>query len=1176
MKKLFYFLLALPFFALAQSTDQNYTKTTYYKQATTTSISNPAPSVAKVEVTYYDGFGRPVQQIANQFSGTGKDIVIPMEYDALGRQAKEFLPYSLGGNTMLYEPSATTDVLNYSLYTGQTPYSEKQFESSPLSRVLKQAQPGTDWDLPATASDPDHTIKLDYQTNTSNDGVKLYIATATWSTANGLYNIALAQNGSTNYPDDVLFKTVVKNENWTAGNNDTTQEFKNEDGNVVLKRTFDNAVAHDTYYVYDQFGNLTYTIPPLVTNIATQLDGLCYQYKYDYRNRLVEKKLPGKQWEFIVYDKLNRVVATGPNFSPFYDLVAPNNVGWMIAKYDAFNRTIYTGWAQSTTVTSAGRKILQDAQNNLTTTLNEVKLTSGTIDGIPAYYSNLVAPTSFKLLTVNYYDNYTFPNVPVIPTTVETQTTLTAAQVKGLPTGSWVRALKKSLKIGETNTILYDTKGRAIRVYKKNYLGGYTQVDSNLDFAGVPQYVITTHKRLTGDTELKTTDTFSYTPQGRLSAHTHQIGAGAIELLSKNEYNEIGQLITKRVGDTDITGATSLQKIDYTYNIRGWLTAINDVANLGTTQPDLFAFKINYNTVQNETGYTGTALYNGNISETYWRTRSDNVLRKYGYKYDNLHRLKNAIYQKPGATVVVPNSYNESLEYDKNGNITRLQRNGNIEGASPAVGIDKLEYTYDTNSNKLLKVADTPTTNTSGFKDGVNTEDDYSYDDNGNLKTDQNKGITDILYNHMNLPSIITFGATGNIIYIYDALGSKLQKVVTQGTTVTTTDYLSGCQYKNLVLQFFPTSEGYVAKNGALYNYVYQYKDHLGSARVSYTKNTTSGGLDIIEESHFYPFGLKHSGYNNGGVLTNGNTDAQKYKFNGKEYQDELGLNEYDFGARNYDPAIGRWMNVDPLAETSSRISPYVYCLNNPVYFIDPDGMDEEDFDGWGLREDGQWEYSKTVTASNYKDKGYKNFAENGSVKDGARIEYADGSKGENGSVYLGYNKDDFHYVDNRTIENENSREIQEGQERTEASDKAEGWTSSQYRDLYEFNKFALDAYGFVRGAAELSALKWDGIASTVKGLFSFGSKNIIPEGKLANHLFKGVGKLADNPTNRTLIQNISNGKPLVVDAFGKSWYRGLDDAGKAIYTYGQNGVVKGAGYTNLSAAEMILKYSPK
>ncbi|WP_395061980.1 RHS repeat domain-containing protein [Flavobacterium sp.] len=658
--------------------------------------------------------------------------------------------------------------------------------------------------------------------------------------------------------------------------------------------------------------------------------------------RLLEKKLPGKQWQFIVYDKLNRTVAVGPTLSPFSNLTTS---GWLITKYDAFSRIIYTGWQTSSTINSAGRKTLQDSQNALTTTLNETKLTSGTIDGIPTYYSNVVAPTSFKLLTVNYYDNYTFPNVPTIPTSVEGQTVLNTSQVKNLQTGSWSRTLTTSTAIvGEINSILYDTKSRIISSNTKNYLGGYTKVDKKLDFVGVPQYTITYHKRLNADVELKTTNNFTYSPQGRLLIHTHQIGAGSIQLLVKNDYNEIGQLITKRVGGNDVTGATSLQKIDYTYNIRGWLTSINDITNLtvGSDPQDLFAFKINFNNVQNESGYTGTPLYNGNIAETYWRSKSDNVIRKYGYLYDNLNRLTNSIYQKPGATVPVPNSYNETLSYDKNGNITSLQRNGNTDGVLPAIGIDNLAYTYDTNSNKLLRVTDTPSTAISGFKDGTNTNDDYLYDLNGNLTLDNNKGITSIIYNHFNFPTKIIFGTTGNIEYTYNSFGQKLSKKVTQGSTITTRDYLGGYQYKNAVLQFFPVSEGYVAKTGAVYSYVFQYKDHLGNVRSSYTKNSTTGNLDIIEESHFYPFGLKHSGYNNT-ILTSGNSDAQKYKFEEQERQDELNLNLDSFKYRNYDYAIGRFLGVDPLSEKYNWQSNYSFCSNQVVHSREIEGLEAED-----------------------------------------------------------------------------------------------------------------------------------------------------------------------------------------------------------------------------------------
>ncbi len=144
------------------------------------------------------------------------------------------------------------------------------------------------------------------------------------------------------------------------------------------------------------------------------------------------------------------------------------------------------------------------------------------------------------------------------------------------------------------------------------------------------------------------------------------------------------------------------------------------------------------------------------------------------------------------------------------------------------------------------------------------------------------------------------------------------------------------------IQQLTNTPEGYVKEDGDSFDYVYQYKDHLGNVRLSYSDTNNNGTIDstteIIEESSYYPFGLEHRGYNNV-VSSNGNSLAQKRKFGGNELQDELGLEWYDITARNYDPAIGRWMNLDPLAEQMRRHSPYNYAFDNPIYWIDPDGM---------------------------------------------------------------------------------------------------------------------------------------------------------------------------------------------------------------------------------------------
>jgi hypothetical protein len=895
--------------------DKNYIITRAYKVASANSIASPTPAQANVGITYFDGLGRPIQQIANQQSNSGKDIVTPIEYDIFGRQPKEYLPFVGSSRNMGYDSNALEGNLNYytSTYSTSIGFSEKLLEKSPLNRLLEQAAPGDDWRL----SNPEkHTIQLDYQTNIA-DEVKLFDVSLTAD-----YVPSITANGS--YDANVLYKTVTTDEN-----NNPNEEFKDKEGRVVLKRNYDSSVAHDTYYVYDVYGNLTYVLPPKAEGDtgSNVLDELCYQYQYDYRNRLVAKKLPGKQWEFMVYDKLDRVVATGPAFSPFSDL---KGAGWLITKYDVFNRVVYTAWLNSP-ATSTARTTMQQAQNNATT-INESKQSGTTIDAIAVNYSNNVAPTSFKLLSVNYYDDYAIPNVSGLATSVVNQTVTTAT--KGLATGSWMRVPTTTAEIkAEASYTLYDYKYRPIRNYTTNYLGGYTYTDSKLDvFSGQLQYTIQKHKRTTGDSELVVKEAFTYSPQDRLIQHTHQINGGAEQLIAENTYDELGQLISKKVGNSS---AVPLQKVDYSYNIRGWLTKINEIGSLqqGTDPADLFGFKINYNTVDGNTT-VANKLYNGNIAETFWSTATDGgFVRNYGYKYDQLNRLKDATYQKSGQ---VTGMYDENLSYDKNGNIMNLSRYGDRDEQYLPIQIDNLQYGYATNSNKLMSVVDN-SNNTSGFKDGITTGDDYVYDANGNMTMDKNKNITSIVYNHLNLPTKIIF-PTGNIMYFYNASGQKVQKVVTENATVTTTDYLGGYQYQNTVLQFFPTAEGYV-KNTPVsgtntYSYVFNYTDHLGNVRLSYTKNPSTNALDIIEENNYYPFGLKHNGYN---PITP--TPDYKYKYNAKELQEELGLNVTAMDYRQYDSAIGRFLGIDLLSELTPSETPNHFGHNNPVFFSDPSGL---------------------------------------------------------------------------------------------------------------------------------------------------------------------------------------------------------------------------------------------
>lgn len=964
----------MPVLVLAQSTEENYIKTINYKQESTVNLSNstPLPSVAQVTVSYMDGLGRPIQQVAVQQSATGHNIVTPIIYDILGRQEKEYLPVPTSETSMNFtnNDNIINDPTGY--YTtaygsdGNFRYSEKKFESSPLNRVMEQAAPGEDWNLVNG-----HTIKMDYQTNSVGE-VKQFKAIATYNAAMLLYNVSLS-NSIPFYPEKTLNKSIVKDENWTSGKLNTTEEFKNQVGQVVLKRTYNlvqaQTVAHDTYYIYDQFGNLSFVVPPLASNPMDPqtLNQLCYQYKYDARNRLVEKKLPEKEWEFIVYDKLDRVVATGPVYAPFENLITQNKKGWLITKYDALNRAVLTGWMDITT-----RVSLQTLYNSATVYNESKKVSTTTINGVAFNYTTVARPTSgYHILTVNYFDEYSYLDAPtVFNVTLDGENKVyynnTDKLPKGLPTGSWVRVLQNSTQYNaEKSYTLYDKKGRPVRQYTANYLGGYTFTDSKLDFTGKPFYTVTSHRKQAASMEYVTREVFTYSDQDRLLTHTHQIVSHAVppQLLSKNDYDEMGQLLKKHVGGTDVSGALSLQKVDYKYNIRGWLKSINDVEDL--THPsdptDLFAFKINYDEIEQDFGGEVEKLYNGNIAQTFWKTDSDNVRRSYGYKYDNLNRLLKGIYQRGSDPNNVSHSYDETLSYDKNGNIITLNRHGylDVPTAGMTYPIDDLSYGYSSNSNRLLYVEDL-SQSIDGFKDGNLNGTDYAYDSFGNILQDLNKGITGIKYNHLNLPIKIEFNYNeeNQITYLYNAVGVKLGKIVRSttpetGTVETYTDYLSGFQYKNNALQFFSTAEGYVrVTDGQKFDYVYNYTDHLGNLRVSYSFDQADQQLKILEENHYYPFGLKHSNYNtnrvdfdrdeNGGifaVLRPVERGEYQYKYNGKELQDELGLNFYDYGARNYDAAIGRWMNIDPLAETFYHLSGYNYVNNNPINSTDPNGM---------------------------------------------------------------------------------------------------------------------------------------------------------------------------------------------------------------------------------------------
>ncbi|NVK52549.1 MAG: hypothetical protein HWD85_06415, partial [Flavobacteriaceae bacterium] len=841
---------------------------------------------------------------------------------------KEYLPYvpTTTGSDGLFRTNALTSTnsfYNTATYQNTTnPYSQKTIEASPLNRVLEQAAPGNDWKKTTVNAvgkqySNGHTIKLEYDTNDDNK-IKRYNVTTVFT--NNTYEPTLVDNGY--YVKGTLYKTITKDENWnenqTYPKEHTTEEFKDKKGQIVLTRTYGTSVVngttkyeepHDTYYVYDNYGNLTYVLPPK-SEAGTdkpntdELNELCYQYKYDHRKRLVEKRIPGRDdWDYIVYDKLDRPILT-------QEPELRNTKKWVFTKYDKLGRAVYSGiYTHNSLVDQQAMQSHFNSQNNTSAKYYETKLTSSGSLGI--YYSANNFPTSgLEVLTVNYYDNYTFDRAGVAAS-VTSYSVNSTSNVKGLATGSKVKVLGTS---NWTTTVnFYDDKARPIYAYTYNSFLQTTDVlMSKLDFIGKVEETTTQHSRVGSSLSTqKVVDVFTYDHVGRLRTQKQYLNNSPTgEFIVDNTYDELGQLKSKGIGGR--TSIARLQTINYSYNVRGWLTNINQD---GLSDNDLFNFTIKYNDITD----TSKKLYNGNISQTSWNTtNTDSSTKTYTYTYDALNRITKGDFNVDTYDLT-------NVSYDKNGNITSLQRNKHSSAGSN----DNFTYNYvdaGKHTNQLMSL--------SGSKSGT-----FLYDKNGNMTKDTRKNITGITYNFLNLPEVVTINGQ-NIVYTYDALGVKLRKVA----NTTTTDYAGNYTYVNNSLKYFNHTEGYynVTSTGSTLtgNYIYQYRDHLQSVRLSFKdidpSNASNTDLQILKESNYYPFGVKHKGYNN--VVTSTNP-AEKYGYQSKELNEELGLDWYDFGARNYDAVLGRWMNTDPLAEKFESFSPYNAMINNPLFMIDPDGM---------------------------------------------------------------------------------------------------------------------------------------------------------------------------------------------------------------------------------------------
>ena len=1137
---------------------------------------------------YFDGLGRPLQTVAKRALAGGYDLIQHHVYDSMGRERYQYLPFATpvsllstaNGNIKL---DINTQLRGFYDLAGpdEQPYSRTDFEASALGRPLKQLNPGKSW----VGSGRGNSYRYEY--NVTDEVWMWHIGTA----ANAVPTLA----GS--YAAGELSVTVVTDEDGSI-----TKEFKDKNGNLVLKKNyvfdFPPDYAHTgyacTYYVYDQLNRLRYVLPPMaVYNMPAGWDvnavkEYCYSYYYDKRGRLVEKKIPGKGVEYLVYDLRDRLCLS-------QDANLREQGKWAFYLYDALGRPTVSGIG----TTPEGREQIQAAVDYS----YQYYTPDALLYHINNYNSWHVYPASLYLCTINsytYYDDYNELSgysydyaafSSDLPTTTQpyliAPPATASVMTRGLVTGTKVRVLNPQYPGTPewlTTVNYYDHKSRLIQSQGNNVRNGIDITSTIYYFQGMPWKTISTQRNPTAkavpgatdgaltEHEIVTTykrNTGTAGGSDQVTQVTQQINDGPIFNLANYSYDHLGRVVLK-----DLRAGLVLQE----YNIRGLLQHI-DAENHGQIpyQP-LFEENLYY-----DKGFA-SKLYNGNIAGITW-SGSDDKKNAYGYSYDKLNRLTHAEYRlKDGTGQWLKNvkDYTASnISYDYNGNLQSMDQQGINTLNNTIVDMDHLRYSYDTNSNKLIKVEDNGAIVAAlpDFKNRANLAEEYTYDANGNMKTDANKKIAGISYNHLNKPNVITTDS-GSISYVYDASGNRLQKKITQNGTTKIYDYIGNFVYEDSVLQYMLNDEGRARpvaniSTNHYTRYVYDYfiKDHLGNVRSTVTAEpinsdyfagheiamanveqlifdnipnvregkpgminpndgmaaqlvaadadkrigtaimlrvmpgdqftidaqafyegstvpeetigagdvisalssalmggSTYAGVSIAElpenvqtiaqifsnpglvgqlekvetknydptapkahlnylffddqmnlnaglsgkiqvqatggagswqpvqpgsngvtgtqicncdvtgpgtpgvvliyvdnqsigkdvwfddlhiehytssvlsEDHYYPFGLTVGIDQNPSVQT-----KQPYKYNGKELEKSFGLEMYDYGARMYDPQIARWLSTDPLAEQMRRHTPYNYAFNNPVIFIDPDGMvPEVYFNGQG------------------------------------------------------------------------------------------------------------------------------------------------------------------------------------------------------------------------------------
>ena len=885
-------------------------------------------------IDYYDSFGRMEENTTTAYEQSENDIVTYHELDNFGRVLNKWLPVPVSQAAGAFVNKASCSSAATSIYNDTAPFSNWSYEASPLSRITGETRPGAAWRLAGK------TVSTSYLTN--NNGVDSLRCMKYSMGYVPFSNVVVNLNG---YYEPGSLSVKVE----TDEDGHVTLTFTDRCGRMLLVRKpiGDGGVRTylDTYYVYDQRDRLCAVLPPAIPKqagfVLTQLmSKYAYQYQYDRKGRIAAKKLPGVGWTYMAYDDADRVV-----LSQDREMYAKGES--VFYAYDIMGRECVRGLHHGNVSTGLAN-----------TGVSGIVLCRYTGTGnMMGYNLNGMSLSNPELLQAMFYDSHSFiGNNSTLGYSPNPQYDARGGSSRGYQTGM-VTARLSSLGVGAYDTIAFyhDIRGRVIQSRETNVMGGY---DINMLSLGLNGEVLAKRHDHTaiGWTSITETTSCAYDGWGRLLTTTHSINGSTPVTLASYTYDAVGRVSSKTVGGMETTS--------YSYNIQSWPTKISG---------QRFTERLCYNAAVEglAPGLAHQYRWNGTVAAYAWLSGGETLQRGYSLLYDGLDRLTTANYGEGPSLESYHTKYDEKAEYDCMGNPTWIYRRSPdiINDIRPSSPSDRLRLEYD--GNQLVHVTDSVTSGHDyagafHFEDGADETVEYEYDGNGNMTKDLNRNITEIRYNLLNLPSMIAFGDNTYIYYTYSATGEKLttryavrflpmlapgggdpssteaessggmgDDISGSGTRVLPSVNPSGDMTKNYCgnvvydsgERMLLTDEGYVtfAADGTP-QYHYYLKDHLGNVRV------VMGQAGAVEQvNHYYAFGSLMRESTSPGV--------QPYKYGGKELDRYSGLDAYDFGARAYFSDRMQWGTMDPLCEKYYDISPYVYCLDNPVKYFDPDGL---------------------------------------------------------------------------------------------------------------------------------------------------------------------------------------------------------------------------------------------